>query len=111
MVSKLLDCDALEKFLLKNWTQVISPNHMTSFVLKECRDADLPVVRNPSYQQRTNIQFKLSRFTPHPQGFLVWVEFVVPRDEVGTAVGTCELILDRTGEIVSKRTLGNVFTA
>jgi hypothetical protein len=96
-----------ERLLLANWTKFINPQKLIAFVLSAVRDAELGTLKTDS-PKKPSLQITLSQFRPEAEGFLIWVDFTIPKPK-GAAVGTCELRFNPAqGEIHIVQTLGNV---
>lgn len=107
----MVNLNEFERLLLTNWTKFINPQRLIAFVLSKVRDTELDTIHNKPPKQKTSLQITLSQFRPSPDGFLIWVDFVIPKPE-GTVVGTCELRFDPVkGAIEHLQTLGNIFTS
>lgn len=107
----MVNLNEFERLLLTNWTRFISPVRLIAFVLSKVRDAELNTINNKPPKQKSSLQLTMSQFRPTPDGFVLWVDFVIPKPE-GTVVGTTELRFDPVkGVIEHLQTLGNIFTS
>jgi hypothetical protein len=109
-MENLVNIDEFEKLLISHWTKFINPQKLIALVLTHVRDTNL--IRNntsPPIQKKA-IQVTLTQFRATLDGFIIWVDFVIPKEK-GLAIGTCELrMCPITGELRHLQTLGNIFT-
>lgn len=95
----------LEQLLLKNWASFFDLKPFTAYILSLVRDGDFEKIITDADYDKGGFQLKLSQFRLTDDGFLVWVEFVVPKPPE-TIVGTSELLISFTGEIEHRQTVG-----
>lgn len=95
----------LEELLLKNWTTFLDVKRLTALVLSIVRDGEFETATSET-KYGNNLNLKLSRFELVETGFLVWVEFVVPREE-GVVIGTTELTIT-AGQVIPGQTTGRL---
>ena len=103
----MLLLDNFEQLLLKQWATFIELRPFTDYILSLAQGADLRTV-DEEYSAN-GIQLKLSRFLLTPEGFLIWVEFIVPKSPSETLVGTVELLLTNDGTFQHLKTGGAEF--
>lgn len=102
----MINQEELEKILLANWTKFINPQKFIAFILLNARNAEFPIVEAPDTPNKTKVT--LSKFYPSKDGFLIWADFSVPRND-GTALGTCEITFNHVkGELTHLRTVGTL---
>lgn len=107
----MVNLKEFERLLLTNWTTFINPQRLIAFVLSKVRDTELNTIKTKPPKTKSSMQLTISQFRSCPEGFILWVDFVIPKPE-GTAVGTCELRFDPIkGSIDHLQTLGNIFNA
>ncbi len=100
----MLNKTKVEEVLVQNWTKFIDTNRLLATTLRDVRDHDLPVkVGKPPTKH--SVQISVSRLQPGPHGFLLWVEFSIPRNEE-LALGTCEYALSWDGDLALRTVLG-----
>lgn len=105
----VLNTVKLEEILIANWPKFINTNQLTAYVLKLVRDevrGDVAIDSETKINKALSIT--VSRFQPGDGGFLVWVDFNVPRGEDVFAQGTTEILLDLSGGINHIRTVGHL---
>ncbi len=104
----MVNKEKLEEILVANWTKFMDVNKFMAFVLRCAKDINKNscVVTG---ELKKNTKVTLSKFTPTPNGFILWADFSVPHGET-MAIGTAELFLSPCGEISHIRTVGNLFT-
>lgn len=105
----VLNIEKLEEILIINWPKFIDTHRLMAHVLKWVRDevsGDTAIDSEP--HENRNLSITVSRFQLVDSGFLVWVDFTVPREEY-FARGTTEILLDAAGGINHIRTVGHLF--
>jgi len=105
----LINTDKLEELLVSKWSQFINVSKLFEFIesnIKVRRNA-FGILHDTSVKMKGK-QIMLSRFQLTAQGFLVWVEFMVPID-IGMAIGTTELLISTKGIVSHVQTLGNIY--
>lgn len=107
-MKKTIVKENLEKLLLANWTFFLDKNKLLAFVLSVIRDQKFNVVPSTFAQKGTSI--KLSKFELKDNGFVLWAEFAVPKEN-GTIVGTSELELRNDGSLSHIQSIGTLFQA
>lgn len=102
--------EKLEELLVRNWTKFLDTKKVLVKVLQDANaSADtFNIVKSDGKPEKKAMQVSLSRFRLADTGFLIWVEFVVPRDgEV--YVGTAEYRLLASGSLELRQMLGTRF--
>lgn len=107
-MNTVLRADELEKLLVANWTRVLDHRKVMAQVLQEARNADLVVTPSDDLKAQ-GVRLQVSRFELVENGFTVWFDFSVRRDEDRLAVGTTEMLLNHTGQLSHVKTVGNLF--
>ena len=79
-----------------------------SYVLEIVRDTELAIMEQATIP-KVGIQISISRFELQHDGFLIWVEFKVPKGDSKIAVGTSELKLFTSGSLSHIKTIGNLY--
>lgn len=93
----ILDKDALDKLLRKNWTSFIHKNRLIAFVLQTARDADLPEAEGVTSAPSHGVKITVSQTDLQSDGLLMWVDFDIPTTLNRRSVGTCEVVLSLNG--------------
>ena len=102
----LIKNDILEKILTLNWASFLDYRKLIAFVLVCVRDNELPEYRETDLPKK-NTEIVVSRFTLIDNGFLLWIDFTIPKED-GFAIGTCECHLSTKGEIILKQIVGQI---
>lgn len=103
--------EKLEELLVRNWAKFLDTKKVLVRVLQDvAAQADtFNIVGGDGRPERNAMQVSLSRFQLTDAGFVVWVEFVVPRNgEV--CVGTAEYMLLAAGSLTLRQMMGTRFT-
>ena len=109
-LNTLVDTEKLEELLVAKWTQFIDTSKLLDFVTENINKHrnSLGIIYDTSIKMKGK-QIMLSRFQLTAQGFLVWVEFVIPIEKQGMAIGTTELLISTNGIVSHIQTLGNIY--
>lgn len=106
---KIIDQEKLEKILTVNWANFLDYRRLIAFVLTCVRDNELPTCEETDLP-RKNTEISVTRFSLKDNGFLLWIDFTVPKSN-GFAIGTCECYLTNKGEINLNQIIGHVLTS
>jgi len=109
-LNALVNTEKLEELLITKWTQFIDTSKLLDFVTENVirRKNSLGIIYDTSIKMKGK-QIMLSRFQLTAQGFLIWVEFIVPTDKQGMAIGTTELLISTNGIVSHIQTVGNIY--
>jgi hypothetical protein len=106
----MIDKGKLDELLVKNWTRFIDAKRLMVRVLQDANAAaDKFNIVTSGDGHKQMVQVSVSRFDPTSVGFVVWVEFSVPRDDV-SYVGTAEYDLRIDGGVNLRQIIGTKFT-
>lgn len=104
----LLDKKHLEKVLQSNWTTFLDKNIILSEVLKSIRDSDYPTIQVENLPIQKGIQLSLSRVEVNASGYIIWVDFSLPKVN-NITTGTLELQISFDGQILHKESFGHLY--
>jgi len=104
----MINSKKLEELLIANWTSFINYSKLMAHILEIVRDTELAVMEQSTIP-KVGIQISISRFELIHNGFLIWVEFKVPKEENKIAIGTSELKLSASGDLSHIKTIGNLY--
>lgn len=99
--------DRLESLLLANWTQFLDKNQLMKTVLEQARSNEYQTIEQEEIPPR-HVKIHVTKLTPNDDGFVMWVEFTVPREN-GVVVGTHTFFLRLNGELTLNETYGTCF--
>ena len=107
----MIQKEKLEELLVKNWAKFLDSKKLLAKVLQDANAATptFSIVKSAKAPEKNAIQISISRFQLADAGFLIWTEFVIPRD-TGTHIGTAEYQLLNTGELGLRQIMGTTFT-
>jgi hypothetical protein len=103
-MENVINKEKLEQLLTQKWTEFLDYRKIIAFVMISVRDNNFPVFEENNLPQK-NTEIKISRFVLKNDGFLLWIDFTVPK-EPGFVVGTCEAILKSSGKLILNQILG-----
>jgi len=101
----MLLVDNLEQLLIKNLASFVNLKPFTDYILSLAQGCEPQIIFSEK-QYPSGAQFKVSQFKLIDRGFLVWVEFSIPKG-ADTLIGTSELILSNTA-IEHLKTIGTL---
>lgn len=109
-LNTLVNTGKLEELLIAKWTQFIDTSKLLDFITENVnrRKNSLGTIYDASIKMKGK-QIMLSRFQLTAQGFLVWVEFIIPNEKQGMTIGTTELLISTSGIVSHIQTLGNIY--
>ena len=107
-MTEIINSKKLEELLIANWTSFINYSKLMAHILEIVRDTELAVMEQSTIP-KIGIQISISRFELIHNGFLIWVEFKVPKEENKIAIGTSELKLSYSGGLSHIKTIGNLY--
>ena len=109
-LNTLINTGKLEELLIAKWPQFIDTSKLLDFITENVnrRKNSLGTIYDASIKMKGK-QIMLSRFQLTAQGFLVWVEFIMPTEKQGMAIGTTELLISTNGIVSHIQTLGNIY--
>jgi hypothetical protein len=107
MIQSLIISEKLEEILLKNWTHFIDRNRLIAFVLEKVRDGAARFPISHEAAPTKSARFSISRFQPQSDGFVIWIEVVVPTP-MGFVVGTTEIFHQLSGGFTHTQTIGSL---
>jgi hypothetical protein len=105
MITNLIHKINLEETLVANWTKFVDYKKLFAFVTDHICDMEFPKLDKKIKVKGP--QIKISRFELADSGFVVWVEFSIPRNDV--VVGTIEFHVFSDGTVEHIQTIGNEF--
>ena len=106
-MENILDKDALQTILRRNWSSFVHKNPLVAFVLQQVRDAELPESLEPEAMKAgRGLKLTLSRVELLKEGLFLWIDFSIPIADQKAHVGTCEAILSLDGNIRPTNTVG-----
>lgn len=110
-MEKLINKEKLEKILIAFWTDILDYRKVIAFVMASVRDniKNLPEYQEDNLPQK-GVETTISRFSIKSGGFLLWIDFTVPREN-GFAIGTCECHLSNLGELQLQKIVGQMLTS
>lgn len=108
-MENLLKLELLEALLIKSWPKFMDQTKMLAFVLEHVRDSEFEIIKRQTSIPKTT-QIKASSFEVSEDGFLIWIDFVVPKSKTSVAKGTMEIAISFDGKIKSHQILGNIFS-
>ena len=103
-MENVINNEKLDLLLKKHWADFLDYRKVMAFVMVCVRDNDFPIHIEENLPQKT-VEITVSRFATKDDGFLIWMDFTVPR-ESGFTTGTCEAHLTNTGNLKLNRILG-----
>ena len=103
-MENVIKTEKLEQMLIKFWAEFLDYRKVITFVTMSVRDNEFPIFEEDSLPQK-NVEISISRFALKNDGFLLWLDFTVPK-ETGFVVGTCEATLKNSGELILNQILG-----
>lgn len=104
-MNSVIKKNSLERILLANWTSILDFQKIILFTTQVVRDYnDFPVFEEDEIPKK-GVQISLTRFTVLNHAFLIWIDYTVPKD-FGFVIGTCEAILDLSGNLTLKNLIG-----
>jgi hypothetical protein len=101
----------LEELLVRNWTSFFDTKKLIVKVLKDVEVSEETFATSTCDRKcdKNSMQVSLSRFHLEDSGFVLWVEFVVPRNEA-VSVGTVEYKLNNDSSLELRQMMGTKFT-
>jgi len=107
----MIDREKLEEVLRKNWTHFLDSKKLMARVLQDANSAadTFHIVKKKSRPQRNMVQISVSRCQPTCAGFLLWVEFFIPRDP-HAYLGTAEYLLGEQNDPTLRQIIGTKIT-
>ena len=104
--------EKLEELLVANWTQFLDSFKLLRFVLQNVKaNTNRLAIISQSEIKSKGSSITLSRCHWSKAGFVIWIEFHVPRASNQAAEGTMEANLSCNGSITHINTIGNIFCA
>jgi hypothetical protein len=109
-MEKIFNQKKFEELLVSKWAEFLDAPKLLKTIndLVQEHKNNFDIVPNTSYKQK-GTQIMISRFQLTNNGFIIWVDFLVPLAENKVAVGTTELFLLSTGILSHSKTLGNIY--
>lgn len=107
MVNSVIDFRKLENVLQTHWAEFLDTVQVMRFVLEQVRDTTFKVIRQADIPPR-QMKVSVTRFAKDGDGFEVWIEFTVPKNE-GVVIGTVLCSLSLLGELRLKESFGTEF--
>ena len=95
-----------EQLLLSHWTEILDKNLLIKAVLEITRDSDFTVLTSENVPAK-KFEFTITKFAMADQGFDLWVEFSVPKQE-GMVIGTYVFQLGHN-DLQLKESYGTLF--
>lgn len=105
----MLDKLKLEEVLLKHWASFLDSKKLMVRVLQDASDAAESFEKAVATKIERSIRISASRFQLTGDGFVIWMEFTVPRD-AEVHLGTAEYLLSFGGELVLQQMIGTRLT-
>lgn len=106
----MINKEKLEELLVRNWAKFFDTKKLVAKVLQDVAISfNTFNIAERGGPERNSMQVSLSRFYLADSGFILWVEFIVPRD-AETSVGTAEYILSNNGSLELRQIMGTRFT-
>jgi len=106
-MQNVIDKDKLERLLTSKWAEFLDFKKIMAFVMVNVRDHDeFPVYEEETLPQK-GVEITVTRFTLLDNGFLLWLDFTVPKDN-GFAIGTLETHLNFEGDLIPVRIVGQM---
>lgn len=103
----IINIKYLEQLLTSNWSVFLNKTKVLSEVLQCLRDKELPVIQKSNLPNQKGIQISVSRMEIHIKGYLIWIEFSIPKDNQ-ISCGTLELLVSHNGDILQKDAIGHI---
>ena len=109
-MEKIFNQKKFEELLISKWAEFLDAPKLLKKIneLVNEHKSNFDFVPN-TYYKKKGTQIMVSRFQYTNNGFIIWVDFLVPILENKIAVGTTELFLLPTGIISHSKTLGNIY--
>ncbi len=109
-MENLFNKKKFEDLLVSKWSDFIDAPKLLKTINKLVAEHknNFEFIPNTSYKKK-GTQIMISRFQYENNGFIIWVDFLVPLPENQIAVGTTEMFLLSTGIISHSKTLGNIY--
>ena len=105
-MNDIINKNKLEDLLTAKWASFLDFRKVIAFVIAEVRDyKDFSIYEEENLPEK-GVEIKVTRFSLRSNGFLMWIDFTVPREK-GFIIGTCEAFLTNTGVLTSKQIVGN----
>lgn len=110
IMENLFNRKKFEELLVSKWADFLDAPKLLKTINKlvDEHKSNFEFIPNTSYKKK-GTQIMISRFQYENNGFIIWVDFLVPLSENQMAVGTTELFLLSTGIISHSKTLGNIY--
>jgi len=106
----MIDKEKLEEVLIRNWASFLDSKKLMVRVLQDANStADTFNIVMKDVGPKKMVQISVSRFQLTTDGFVVWVEFVIPRERE-TYIGTAEYVLKHSGDLDLRQLIGTRFT-
>jgi len=106
----IFDPKKFENTLILRWSDFLSAPILLEWIqeLVDENKNSFDFIANHAYKRKGS-QIMVTRFQNTNQGFIIWVDFVVPLPEDKIAIGTTEIFLLHTGILCPSKTLGNIY--
>jgi len=111
-MNNIINKQNLEKLLVSKWTTFMDSKQIIAFTLLAVRNHrdSFQTIQEENELPGKNTQVTISRFEPHPDGFLIWIDYTVPHfNEI--VVGTVEAKLKLDGDLDLLNTIGTRFVS
>ena len=95
-LNTLINTGKLEELLIAKWPQFIDTSKLLDFITENVnrRKNSLGTIYDASIKMK---------------GKQIWVEFIMPTEKQGMAIGTTELLISTNGIVSHIQTLGNIY--
>jgi len=109
-MKNIFEKQKFEALLVARWSDFINAQALLDTIreLVEKNKSSFDFIPNTNYKQK-GAQIMVSRFNYQKQGFIIWVDFLMPIDGKKVAVGTAEFFLSTTGILSLSKILGNTY--